>query len=74
MIIYYCYGDTIDVIGKIDVKEVTDKYVIKLKKIYLELEKLASILYAPGNHERGFYFKDELNEEVTPRIQIYFEK
>ena len=62
-----CCGDVIDVpIGKNDVKEVTDKYVVKLKEIYLELEKLAPVLWVPGNHEPGFYFKDDLTEEATP--------
>ena len=61
----FCCGDVIDVpIGKNDVKEVTDQYVVKLKDIYHELEKLAPILWVPGNHEPGFYFKDDLNEEA----------
>lgn len=64
----FCCGDVIDVpIGKNDVKEVTDEYIIKLKNIYLELEKLAPIIWVPGNHEPGLYFKDDFNEEVTPR-------
>ena len=64
----FCCGDVIDVpIGKNDVKEVTDEYVIKLKIIYMELEKLAPIIWVPGNHEPGFYFKDDLNEEVTSK-------
>ena len=63
-----CCGDVIDVpIGKNDVKEVTDEYVIKLKHIFLELEKLAPLLWVPGNHEPGFYFKDDYNEEETPK-------
>jgi len=63
----FCCGDVIDVpIGKNDVKEVTDKYVVKLKDIYCELEQLAPILWVPGNHEPGFYFKDGFNEEATP--------
>jgi len=58
-------GDTIDVpIGKNDDKEVTDEYVKKLKEIHLELEKLAPVLWVPGNHEPGFYFKEGA-EEVT---------
>ena len=61
-----CCGDVIDVpIGKNDVKEVTDKYVVKLKEIFSELEKLAPILWVPGNHEPGFYFKDDLTKEAT---------
>ena len=39
---------------------------MKLKDIYCELEKLAPILWVPGNHEPGFYFKDGYNEEATP--------
>jgi Icc-related predicted phosphoesterase len=63
----FCCGDAIDVpIGKNDVKEVTDEYVIKLKDIYTELAKLAPILWVPGNHEPGFYFKEDLKEEVIP--------
>ena len=62
-----CCGDVIDVpIGKNDIKEVTDKYVVKLEKIYHELEKLAPILWVPGNHEPGFYFEDGLTKEATP--------
>ena len=64
----FCCGDVIDVpIGKNDVKEVTDPYVVKLKNIFLELEKLAPILWVPGNHEPGFYFKDDYKEEETPK-------
>ena len=71
----FCCGDVIDVpIGKNDVKEVTDEYVIKLKNIYLELEKLAPILWVPGNHEPGFYFKDDFKEEVTPKSKNLHKK
>ncbi len=30
------------------------------------IRKLTPILWVPGNHEPGFYFKDGFNEEFTP--------
>ena len=53
----FCCGDVVDVpIAKNDYKEVTKEYIIKLKNIFEELEKLITILWVPGNQEPCIYF------------------
>ena len=61
----FCCGDVVSVpIDKNDDDEVTKEYIIKLKNIFTELEKLGSVLWVPGNHEPGIYFNENI-EEVT---------
>ena len=61
----FCCGDVVDVpIAKNDYKEVTKEYIIKLKNIFKELEKIGPILWVPGNHEPGIYFTN-VEEKVT---------
>ena len=61
----FCCGDVVSVpIDKNDDDEVTKEYIIKLKNIFTELEKLGPVLWVPGNHEPGIYFNENI-EEVT---------
>ena len=62
----FCCGDVVDVpINKNEDTEVTKEYVIKLKNIFTELEKLGHIIWVPGNHEPIEYFKlDENNNNI----------
>ena len=60
----FCCGDAVSVpIDKNDDTEVTKEYILKLKNIFSELEKIGHIYWVPGNHEPGIYFTT--NEEPT---------
>jgi Icc-related predicted phosphoesterase len=60
----FCCGDAVSVpIDKNDDTEVTKEYILKLKNIFTELEKIGHIYWVPGNHEPGIYFTT--NEEPT---------
>lgn len=60
----FCCGDVVSVpIDKNDDTEVTKEYILKLKNIFTELEKIGHIYWVPGNHEPGIYFTT--NEEPT---------
>ena len=60
----FCCGDAVSVpIDKNDDTEVTKEYILKLKYIFTELEKIGHIYWVPGNHEPGIYFTT--NEEPT---------
>ena len=60
----FCCGDAVSVpIDKNDDIEVTKEYILKLKNIFTELEKIGHIYWVPGNHEPGIYFTT--NEEPT---------
>jgi Icc-related predicted phosphoesterase len=60
----FCCGDAVSVpIDKNDDTEVTKEYILKLKNIFKELEKIGHIYWVPGNHEPGIYFTT--NEEPT---------
>ena len=60
----FCCGDAVSVpIEKNDDTEVTKEYILKLKNIFTELEKIGHIYWVPGNHEPGIYFTT--NEEPT---------
>ena len=61
----FCCGDVVSVpIDKNDDNEITKEYIIKLKNIFEELEKIGPILWVPGNHEPGIYFTN-VEEKVT---------
>ena len=71
--VFHC-GDVVDVpIGKNDDDEVTKEYIIKLKNLFEELEKIAPILWVPGNHEPGIYFIDNA-EAVTKNSENLHKK
>ena len=60
----FCCGDAVSVpIDKNDDTEVTKEYILKLKNIFTEREKIGHIYWVPGNHEPGIYFTT--NEEPT---------
>ena len=60
----FCCGDAVSVpIDKNNDTEVTKEYILKLKNIFTELEKIGHIYWVPGNHEPGIYFTT--NEEPT---------
>ena len=70
----FCCGDAVNVpIAKNDDVEVCKEYIIKLKNIYDELEKLGCpLLWVPGNHEPGIYFNG--TEEVTKNSENLHKK
>ena len=60
----FCCGDAVSVpIDKNDDTKVTKEYILQLKNIFTELEKIGHIYWVPGNHEPGIYFTT--NEEPT---------
>ena len=70
----FCCGDAVSVpIAKNDDVEVCKEYIIKLKNIYDELEKLGCpLLWVPGNHEPGIYFHGA--EEITKNSENLHKK
>ena len=70
----FCCGDVVSVpIDKNDDNEITKEYIIKLKNIFEELEKLGPILWVPGNHEPGIYFTNP-EEPVTKNSENLHKK
>lgn len=70
----FCCGDTVDLpIAKNDVKEISDKYTEILKNIYIELEKIAPIIWVPGNHEPGHCFHENF-KDVTEKSKNLHKK
>ena len=70
----FCCGDVVDVpIAKNDDNEVTKEYIIKLKNIFKELEKIGPILWVPGSHEPGIYFT-KVEEKVTENSENLHKK
>ena len=52
----FCSGDIIDKDTMIEKKEA---YIKKLKKIFFELEKIARVIWIPGNHEDASFFNEK---------------
>ena len=68
----FCCGDVVSVpIDKNDDEEVTKEYIIKLKNIFIELEKLGPVIWVPGNHEPGIYFHENIEEVTNNSINLH---
>ena len=69
-----CCGDIVTVpTGKNAEKETITPFMPILKNIFLELEKIAPILWVPGNHDPYMYYTESY-EEVTSKSKNLHKK
>jgi 3',5'-cyclic AMP phosphodiesterase CpdA len=61
-----CCGDIVHVpTGDNADQTAIDSYMPLMYNIFLELEKIAPILWVPGNHEPYIYFTNSYNEVTS---------
>ena len=67
----FCCGDVAD--RNIN-SEVMEEYFTKLKNIFKELEKIANVIWVPGNHEYISFFTEKYKKELTKNSENIHKK
>ena len=67
-----CFGDIVNIpTGEHFDKNIVDSFMPLFQSIFLELEKIAPILWVPGNHEPYIYFTNNYKEVTSKSKNIH---